>query len=60
MWPCLSQRVLMCYNSVVQSATPFTGRMIIYDGICLSGIFRSNTADLTNPRHIGHLDIIEL
>ena len=87
MWPCLSQRVLMCYDSVVQSATPFTGRMIIYDGICLSGIFRSNTvgsatsftgriiiydgmclfgifrnntADLTNCRHIGHLDIIEL
>ena len=60
MWPCLPQRVLMCYDGAAPSATPFTGRIIIYDGMCLFGIFRNNTADLTNRRHIGHLDIIEL
>ena len=87
MWPCLPQRVLMCYDGAAPSATSFTGRIIIYDGMCLFDIFRSNTvgsatsfigriiiydgmclfgtfrnntADLTNCRHIGHLDIIEL
>ena len=60
MWPYLLQRVLMCYDSAAPSAMLSGGRMIIYDGMCLFGIFRSNTADLTNHRHIGHLDIVEL
>ena len=60
MWPCLPQQVLMCYDSAAPSAMLSGGRMIIYDGMCLFGIFRNNTANLTNRRHIGHLDIVVL